>query len=336
MSEHGNLRLDKADIERIKKENGIEPEQKAKEKVKLPVKTIVLWSILGAIGLAYIVILAFGKLFIPAENEFYQSFNIFSGTNPNHYARLLSYAILIICAGSLLRAVFSFIKSSDKLSKRMGKAVLDLLGNLVKYLMVIIVVCLALNAFGVDSTAILAGLGIVTLIIGLGITSLIEDIVAGFFIIAERLYDVDDIIVLDGFRGTVVSVGIRSTRIADVGGSILTVRNSQISKSINLTDRQSCAAITLPLAPGESIQKVELVLKNANIESLAHKSEKVKMGPLYLGACGVTKKGVQELLFIAGCLEQDIYEVERLLYRELVVIFEQNGIKLGAPGTEME
>lgn len=331
MKNDGHLKLDKADIDRIKEKDGVEPKKKP-----LPVKKIVLWSILSLIGIAYVVILAFGRFFIPAEIEFFQSFNIFSQDNPVTYARLLSYAILIIVAGSLLRAIFALIQSNDKLSKRLGKAVLGLLSNLVKYLMVIIIICLALNAFGVDSTAILAGLGIVTLIIGLGITSLIEDIVAGFFIIAEHLFDVDDIIVVDGFRGTVVSVGIRSTRIADVGGSILTIRNSQISKTINLTDRQSCAAITLPLAPEESIQRVEEVLKAANIESIAQKSEKVRMGPIYLGACGITRKGVQELLFIAGCLEEDIYDVERLLYRELVVIFEENGIKLGALGTDID
>ena len=331
MKNDGHLKLDKADIDRIKEKDGVEPKKKP-----LPVKKIVIWSILGLIGIAYVVILAFGRFFIPAEIEFFQSFNIFSQDNPLPRARLLSYGILIIVAGSLLRAIFVLIQSNDKLSKRLGKAVLGLLSNLVKYVMVIIIICLALNAFGVDSTAILAGLGIVTLIIGLGITSLIEDIVAGFFIIAEHLFDVDDIIVVDGFRGTVVSVGIRSTRIADVGGSILTIRNSQISKTINLTDRQSCAAITLPLAPEESIQRVEEVLKAANIESIAQKSDKVKMGPIYLGACGVTRKGVQELLFIAGCLEENIYDVERLLYRELVVIFEENGIKLGALGTDID
>ena len=335
MSHNGHLKLDKADLERIKEENGIEPEKK-KNKKPLPVKKIILWSILALIGIAYVVVLAFGRLFIPADNEFYQSFNIFSQDNPVPYARLLSYGILVLVAGSLLRAIFALIQSNDKLSKRMGKAILGLLSNLVKYVMVIIIICLALNAFGVDATAILAGLGIITLIIGLGVTSLIEDIVAGIFIIAEHLFDVDDIIVLDGFRGTVVSVGIRSTKIADVGGSILTVRNSQISKTINLTDRQSCAAITLPLAPEESIQRVEEVLKNANIESISQKSPKVKMGPLYLGACGITRKGVQELLFIAGCLEEDIYEVERLLYRELTVIFENNGIKRGALGTDID
>ena len=332
-----NLRIDKADLDRIKKEKGIKPDGQP-EKKKVPAKKVIVWTLMCLLGVAYIVIMGFGRYFPAAlsQSEFYQSFDIFSKTNPINYFRLLSYGIAVIVAGSLLRAIFQFLRGSEKLTKRMGKAVLDLLGNLVKYVMFIILICLILNAFGVNATAILAGLGIVTLIIGLGITSLIEDIVAGFFIIAERLFDVGDIVVVDGFRGTVVSIGIRSTKLADVGGSILTLRNSAIGKLINLTDRQSCAAVCIPLAPGESILKVEAILKAANLEEIGKTNDKVLMGPLYLGSCGIDKWGSQQLLFIAGCLEQNIYDAERFIYREVTVIFEQNGIKIGASNAKEE
>ena len=320
-----NIRIDKADMDKIMEEKGIKP---AESKKKIPAKKIVVWTLMCLIGVAYVVIMGFGRYFLPTGSEFYQSFDIFSATNPMGYVRLLSYALLIITAGSLLRAILLFLRSNEKITKRMGKAILDLLGNLVKYVMYIILVCLVLNAFGINATAILAGLGIVALVIGLGVTSLIEDIVAGIFIIAERLFDVGDIIVVDGFRGTVESIGIRSTKVVDIGGSVMTMRNSSIGSLINLTDRQSCAAVTIPLAPGESIEKVEQVLKG--IDALGAKNDKVKMGPLYLGACGINKLGAQELLFIAGCLEQDIYEIERFLYREVMVIFDNNGIKVGA------
>ena len=82
--------------------------------------------------------------------------------------------------------------------------------------------------------------------------------------------------------------------------------------------------------PGESIQKVEAVLKAANLEAIGKTNEKVLMGPIYLGSCGIDKWGSQSLLFIAGCLEQNIYDVERFMYREVTVIFENNGIKIGA------
>ncbi|MBQ7645824.1 MAG: mechanosensitive ion channel, partial [Clostridia bacterium] len=212
---------------------------------------------------------------------------------------------------------------------------IELLCNLVEYAAFLILVFLILGALGVNTAEILAGLGILALILGLGVTSLIEDIVAGIFIIFEKTFDVNDIIVVDGFRGTVVSIGIRSTKLADVGGDILTLRNSSIGSVINLTDRLSCAALSIPLAPQESLERAEALIKSINMESISAKYPKVMEGaPIYLGLCDITKKGLQMLLFICPCQEANRYDVERGLYHELKFIFESNGIQLGAPGIE--
>ena len=83
------------------------------------------------------------------------------------------------------------------------------------------VIVFILKAFGVDTTEILAGLGILTLIIGLGVTSLIEDIVAGIFIIAEGLFDVGDVVVINGFR-------VPRNMQAAASRNIIIIRNSSI------------------------------------------------------------------------------------------------------------
>ena len=129
----------------------------------------------------------------------------------------------------------------------------------------------------------------------------------------------------------VVSVGIRSTKIADVGGDILTMRNSSIGSVVNLTDRMSCVATTIPIAPGESIEHVEEIIKNGHIEKIAEKSPKIQGSPIYLGLYNITQKGVQLIMFIAPCNEADRYDVERLMFHELKIMFESNGVKLGAP-----
>ncbi|MBQ7642339.1 MAG: mechanosensitive ion channel [Clostridia bacterium] len=327
------LRVDKEQIEKIRKEKNLKPENQEQKK-KVPVGKIIFWCVFCLIGAAYIALIAFGSLIFPKDNEFYQSFNIFSEANPINLVRVLSYAILVVTFGTLLRGLLQILRNNDKLTKKLSKAVIDLLGNLVKWLMIIVVACLVLTLFNVNATAILAGLGIAALIIGLALTSLIEDIVAGFFIIAEKTFDVGDIVVVDGFRGTVISIGIRSTKIADIGNNVLTLRNASIGSLINLTDRQSCAAVTFPLAPGESIEKVEAVMKEANLEGIAHEKYPFVKFAMYLGTCGINKWGVQELLFIAGCSEEKIYESERFLYREVAVIFEKAGIKIGGPVIE--
>ena len=329
------FKISKEDMERLKKSRNTDESETPKEEVKekTPTGTLIFRIVCAVVAVAYFALLIFGRFFLEKEGVFLGSLDVFSGMEkPNHIIRIASLCILTLSVSYVLRFFIGRLVKNEKVTKKIGVAFIALLGNLVKYVAFIVMVFLVLNALGVNTTELLAGLGILGLILGLGVTSLIEDIVAGIFIIAERLFDVGDIIVLDGFRGTVVSIGIRSTKIADVGNDILTVRNSSIGSLINLTDRVSSAAITLPIAPDESIERVEKVMKDAHVETLAQKYPKMEFGPLALGVCGMTDKGVQNYLVVAGCKEEDKYEIERALFFEFKSICDNNDIKLGIPG----
>ena len=334
MAYNNNRRIDRGEMEKVLKVDSNKKHIKKLSGFKLAL------SIIGAIiAVAYILALIIGRFVIPTDAAiypFYQSFDIFSKDNPQPYIRLASYVLLTITAGTILRVTLRQLSKNKKITKKTGIAILQLFESLVKYVAFIIIICIALTAFGIDAAGIFAGLGIIAMIIGLGMTSLIEDIVAGVFIIAERLFDVGDIIVLDGFRGTVTQIGIRSTKIADVGNDVLIVRNSSIGSLVNLTANLSSAAITIPIAPKESIEHVDEVVKNAHIEYICEKYEKVETGPYYLGLYEITSKGVQNVMVVAGCKEDNKYEVERILFLEMKLIFEANGIEIGNPGLYMD
>ena len=342
MNNNGNqFKISEKDMEKLKQQS-LEAkgkkaaEEKVVKKEKLSVGTIIFRSLCAIVAAVYFALLFFGRFFMEKEGKFLSSLDPFSGVkDPNQLIRIASLCILTLSISVVLRFFIGRLVNNKKVTKKIGVALIELLGNLVKYVSYLVLIFLILTALGVNTTELLAGLGILGLILGLGVTSLIEDIVAGIFIIAERLFDVGDIIVLDGFRGTVVSIGIRSTKIADVGDSILTVRNSSIGSLVNLTDRMSCAALCIPLAPQENIEHVEKIINDANIGDIQEKYSDVMEGaPLYLGICNITKKGVQELLFIAACHESKRYDVERALYHEIKILFDSNNIELGAPGLE--
>ena len=322
-------KLSKDDLKKVVKE------ENQKEQKKKITTTMIIHIFEIVIGVVYLAFLGCGRLFL-ADKEFYQSYDVFGKNNPMPWVRLVSTILLVIVAATILRLIIKGLSKNKTITKKTSIAVLQLFSNLVKYVMVIVIICLVLAAIGVDTAAIVGGLGIFALIIGLGVTSLIEDIVAGIFIISERTFDVNDIIVVDGFRGTVVSIGVRSTKIADVGGDIRTMRNSSIGAVINLTDRQSCAALTFPIAPDESLEKVEKIIASSHIENIAQTCDKMIGAPIYLGLCEITAKGVQMLLFIAGCKEENRYDVERALYHGLKLIFDENGVKLGHPGVLLD
>lgn len=330
---HTQVRISKEDMEKLHNSGKKSNNDDKPKKPKLKTSTLVLRIVFAVIAVAYVVALVFGNFFLP--KDFMDALNPFSGAeNPNNVIRCISMCILVLCVGTIIRAIISKVAAKRTAEKKKGVALIELFGNLIKYVTYIVVAFFILKAFGIDTTEILAGLGILTLIIGLGVTSLIEDIVAGIFIIAEQLFDVGDVIVVDGFRGTVISIGIRSTKIADIGNDVMTVRNSAIGSLVNLSDRQSAAAITFPLAPGESIERVENLIKKTDMSYMREKYPRLIGDPLYLGICEITKKGVQNLLIVGGCKEDDKYEIERALFLEYKLLFEKNGIQLGT--TDMD
>lgn len=332
MSEDRNeIKLDQKDMDRLKKDQKATRKPEAEKKPVNP-GTVALKAVAIAIAVVYFVLLFFGKYFLPADGELMRSIDVFSGAEaPNRLIRILSLSVITLTISSILRFCISKMAASKSVTKKTGVAVIELLGNLVKYVAILVLVFLILTALGVDTTSLLASLGILGLILGLGVTSLIEDIVAGIFIIAEHLFDVGDIVVVDGFRGTVESIGIRSTQFKDVGGDILIMRNSSIGSLVNLTRYGSGGAVTIPLGPQESLARVEKVIEDAHIENLKDKYSQIEGGPFYLGPCDINAKGVKMLLFVAGCKEGVKYDVQRILYKELTHLFQENNIRIGAP-----
>ena len=163
------------------------------------------------------------------------------------------FAIAIII--SLCKLVRISLKKIMEKSNR-AKTVVTLIDGLVKYSCALAIVFIVLSAVGVDTSAIWASVGILTLIIGLGCQSLITDIVAGLFLVAENEYNVGEIIVVDGFRGTVKEIGIRSTKILDAAGNIKIINNSDIKNIVNLSRELSLAVCDCGIDYSDSIERV--------------------------------------------------------------------------------
>lgn len=323
--------FDKTELQRLMQEQGVDPRPEEEKKPE-PTHKKAGRAVMLLVMIAYFTFLIFGKFFLPEDNAVLLSMNVFSQEEaPNRLIRIASLAILTLSASAILRFIIGRMAKDSKLTKRTGRAVIDLLGNFVKYIAVLVLVFLLLSALGVDTAELLAGLGILGLVLGLGVTSLVEDVVAGIFIIGEHLFDVGDIVVVDDFRGRILSIGIRSTQIEDDGGDILIMRNSSIENLVNMTNRSSYAICDIPVAAAESYAHVEEVIKNAHLENLREQYPEIEKGPFFLGLSEIGESGVQIITFVAICQENTKYWIQRIMNRELKILFEQNDIQLGEP-----
>lgn len=210
-----------------------------------------------------------------------------------------------------------------------AKTVLALLDGFVKYACAIAIIILILKACGVDTTALVASVGVLTLVIGLGAQPLIADIIAGIFIIFEDEYHVGEIVTINDFRGTVLEIGIRSTKLIDAAGNIKIINNSAIGDVINLSRELSLAIVDCDFPYDVPVELVETILKDS-FPKMAENIPAIKEGPFYKGVCMFKDSNVT-IKIVAKCLEEDRFQVERDLNREYRRVIVENGIDIAYP-----
>ena len=239
--------------------------------------------------------------------------------------RTVQIASLVMAAYYLLTLIMKWVLSGNN----RGKTIAKLFMSFAKWALAIVAVLFILSAWGIDTTTLVASAGVLTLIVGLGAQSLVADIVAGLFIVFEGEFQVGDIVVINGWRGTVQEIGIRTTKIVDAGGNINIVNNSEITTIINQTQEVSLASCTVGIEYNESIPRVELVVKE-NLEKIKKNIPAILEGPYYKGVSALDASSVN-LLFVAKCKEEDLFQVQRDMNREFKILFDENGINIPFP-----
>ncbi len=205
--------------------------------------------------------------------------------------------------------------------------VASLLLSVVKYASVLVIIVWGLSILGVNLTGIFASLGILSLVVGFGAQSLIEDVITGVFIIFEGQYNIGDIIILDDFRGTVKKIGVRTTAIEDDGGNLKIVNNSDIRNLQNRSKNISLALADVGISYDESIERVEKLLLSAFPKMLADNPDIFVSAPEYRGVQELGDSAVI-LRIIARCKEENLYTAQRCLNREIKLLFDKNKVEI--------
>jgi len=133
---------------------------------------------------------------------------------------------------------------------------IPLIKSLFKYIIYFIAFVLVLKAFQMNPTPILAGAGIVGVVVGLGAQPLINDLVSGFFIIFENLFLVGDYIETGSASGTVEAIDIRTTRLRHVNGQLYILRNGQINEIVNYSKKYIYAVVEVGVAYDSDLNRV--------------------------------------------------------------------------------
>ena len=208
-----------------------------------------------------------------------------------------------------------------------------LISSIFKVVVWVVAVIVILAVWGVNVAALIAGAGVLTLVIGLGMQSLIADVVAGIFIVCDGTLQVGDIVTIDGWRGTVQEIGIRNTKLINYSGDIRITNNSEIKTFINQSRVNSYPLVTIGVEYGADLKKIEEVF-SAERDRIKEMCPHIIEGPDYKGVDALADSSVN-LLFGATCKEADFAQTQRDMRRALKIVFEEHGISVPFPQVDV-
>ncbi|WP_333618179.1 mechanosensitive ion channel family protein [Dietzia sp.] len=157
---------------------------------------------------------------------------------------------------------------SDDLVLSENSKHLHALVQVISYVAIAVVYVVAsvkvLSAFGVNLVALVAPATVLGAALGFGAQKIVQDFLAGFFIIAERQYGYGDTVSIDAgnsFSGTVEDVTLRVTKLRTIDGEVVTVPNGQIAGTTNQSRDWARSLIDVPVPNTEDMTRVSEVLQ---------------------------------------------------------------------------
>ncbi len=305
----------------------MEEQKKAK---RIDTKTIIVLIII----VLFIVVASLSGFLFPGtafesiiDNSIGKFFDIVGFFQNNYVVFLESIAILlfVFILNYLLMLLVKIVTRKGKRGETLG----ILFANIVKYLSVAIALFLILAAWGVQTPTLLAGAGIAGLAVSFGAQGILEDVFAGLSIIFEKQFVVGDIVEVNGFRGTVLEIGTKNTRIMDINGNILIMANSDIREIVNFSNELSLAISNVSIEYEADLEKIETILKE-NLAGIKDKIPQIVNGPVYENVEELADSGVI-IRVVAGVKEKDRLNVRRALNRELKILFDKHDINIPFP-----
>lgn len=126
-----------------------------------------------------------------------------------------------------------------------------------------IALLLVLGELGINLGPLIAGAGIAGIALGFGAQSLVQDFIAGIFMVSEDQFGVGDIVDLGEATGTVERVTLRTTVLRDIYGTVWHVPNGQVQRVGNKSQLWAVALVDVGIAYGADVDAASDILSAA-------------------------------------------------------------------------
>lgn len=217
-------------------------------------------------------------------------------------------------------------------NKKRVNTTLSLINNCLKYIVIFLTILVVLNSYGIDVSSILAGVGIMAAVLTLAFQDLAKDFIAGISIVMEDQFEIGDNVMINGFRGDVIEMGLKTTRIRDYKGAVQIIANHMITEVTNYSLNPSLAEVTIQVDSDNDLDKVENIIKKT-MEQIDKTYDFLKGKTELWGVEMVDQNSVTYKVVVKTKSGKD-FDIQRNMRRDLQAALTTAGIKM--PQTHME
>lgn len=203
------------------------------------------------------------------------------------------------------------------------------LGNLLRYVVLILAVVVVLNTFGVQTTSLVAAIGAAGLAIGLALQGTLSNVAAGVMIILFRPIKLGDFVTVSGVSGTVKDISLNTTELATLDNVQVIVPNAQVWGSVitnySVYDTRR-AEWTFGVSYGSNLATAEQVIRDTILSDPRALPEPEPF-------CQVNNLGDSSVDFLVRvwCASSDKFSFEADMKRQVKEALDKAGIDIPFP-----
>ncbi|WP_234417296.1 MULTISPECIES: mechanosensitive ion channel family protein [unclassified Lysinibacillus] len=238
---------------------------------------------------------------------------------------VISYLVVLIGKKVIHRVLMLRVRDNE----RRQITIVKLLQSVLSYLVYFSAIMGILSAINIQVVGLLAGAGIASVAIAFGAQSLVKDVITGFFIILEDQFSVGDYVKINTAEGTVMEIGLRTTKIKGSTGEQFVLPNGTITEVINYSINNSKAMIDMQVSLDANIEKVQKIIQDY-LDTLPSLYEELVNPPLFLGVTNTTSTEAT-IRITVETLPLQQYAISRIIRKDVIDILTRSGIPLAVP-----
>lgn len=257
-------------------------------------------------------------------------------------SRLVYSAVLIVIGYILIKVLTAIVEKTIKVRTKAGlkgktrrqETLVSVLKNVISVFIWFVVIMMIFEAFDLPVRTLLAGAGVVGLAIGFGAQSLVKDVITGFFILLENQFDQGDFISVNTAgslvaQGTVVSMGLRSTRMRGFEGEVYYIPNGTINEVVNFSRENAFSFLDISVSVEEDEKVIERII-NDYFKDHWQEEETFVNPPAVLGLNSI-ENGLSTIRVMLEVEPMEQWGATRRTRERIKRVLRENGVEMAVP-----